>query len=258
MNTKAEKMTNEKTDTLDNHSIHFVLQGKGGIGKSLISSSLSQYFKSKFGAVKPFDTDQENTTLLHYKSLEVEHIPLMNQSRVIDAKNFDVLMEKLIGSDECCVIDNGANTFSPLLAYLIENDGFEILRESGKKVYIHTVIGGGDTLVDTATGFNSIAEGVTNTPIILWLNEHFGALSLPTGEKLEELKVYKKNENRLAGIIVLHHRNHQTFGDDIKRMNANRLTLTEVLQSPTFSLMEKQRLKTVFNAIFHQLDTINW
>lgn len=258
MSAKAEKNSVEKIEVDMNNSIHFVLQGKGGMGKSLISAWLAQYFKSKLGVIKPFDTDQENTTLHHYKSLDVEHIPLMNKSRVIDAKKFDSLMEKLIESDKCCVIDNGANTFSPLLAYLIENDGFEMLRDSGKKVYVHTVIGGGDTLVDTATGFNSIAEGLTNTPIILWLNEHYGSLELPTGEKLEELKVYKKNEKSVTGIVVLQQRNQQTFGDDIKRMNANRLTLDEVLQSTDFSLMEKQRLKTVFKDIYQQLDNINW
>lgn len=258
MNAKSEKKPVENIIPDMNNSIHFILQGKGGIGKSLISAWLSQYFKYKLGFIQPFDTDQENTTLHHYKSLDVEHITLMNKSRVIDAKKFDSLMEKLIESDKCCVVDNGANTFSPLLAYLIENDGFEMLRESGKKVYVHTVIGGGDTLVDTATGFNSIAEGLINTPIILWLNEHYGALELPTGEKLEELKVYKKNEKSVTGVIVLQQRNQQTFGDDIKKMNSNRLTLDEVLQSTDFGLMEKQRLKTVFKDIYKQLDNINW
>lgn len=42
-----------------NNSIHFTLQGKGGVGKSLVSSLLAQYFNSIDGCtVKCVDTIQ--------------------------------------------------------------------------------------------------------------------------------------------------------------------------------------------------------
>lgn len=258
MTKQAVPTTSENSETDLNNTIHFVLQGKGGIGKSLVTSIIAQYLTSKLGTVLSFDTDQENTTLLHYKKLNVEHIPLMNSSRIIDSKKLDILMEKLLSSEKCCVVDNGANTFSPLLAYFIENQCFEMLRDAGKKVFIHTIIGGGDTLVDTATGFNSIAQGLTDTPIILWLNEFFGDLALPSGEKLEDLKVYKQNAKSVDNVVFMQARNPQTFGSDIKKMNTKRLTLDEILVSTEFGIMEKQRLKTVFRDIYSQLDKFSW
>ena len=44
------------------NTIHFVLQAKGGIGKSFVSTLLAQHLLAETGAVRCFDTDQENTT----------------------------------------------------------------------------------------------------------------------------------------------------------------------------------------------------
>lgn len=241
------------------NSIHFILQGKGGVGKSFICTVLSQWFQTQTEQLHPYDTDQENTTFKHYKAIGAEHIPLMNESRAIDTKRFDALIEKLLSSETgISVIDNGANTFSPLLAYLVENDVISFLQECGKKVFIHTVVGGGDTLTDTASGFRSIAEGVPEAPLVLWMNEHFGELRSPDGKHFTDMAVYQDNKDRLAGTVLLPARNHQTYGDDIKRMNQLRLTFDEVMRSKAFSIMEKQRLKQVARDVYLQLDAIQF
>jgi len=38
-------------------SVHLVLQGKGGVGKSFVSSILAQYFRTKSAPVYCLDTD---------------------------------------------------------------------------------------------------------------------------------------------------------------------------------------------------------
>ena len=116
------------------NSIHFILQGKGGIGKSFVAAMLAQYFDSKGADLKAFDTDQENDTFAQYLALKATSVPVMTESRTIDAKKFDALMETLLTEDGTFVIDNGANTFSPLLAYMVENSVINFLQESGKKV----------------------------------------------------------------------------------------------------------------------------
>jgi hypothetical protein len=237
------------------NTLHFILQGKGGCGKSFIAAMLAQYFQAKDATLRAFDTDQENTTFSQYKALAVKHVPVMNASRTIDAKRFDALMEALATEEGTFVIDNGANTFSPLLAYLVENDALPFLREHGKTVYIHTVISGGDTLLDTANGFNSIAQGV-DAPIVLWLNEHFGEMTTADGQELAKTKVYKANEERLHAVLILQARNHQTYGEDIRKMNALRVTVDEVRASPAFTLMEKKRLHNVAKDIFAQLEQV--
>src|SRR5215218_9527328 len=54
------------------NTVHFVLQAKGGIGKSFVSTLLAQHLAAEAGAVRCFDTDQENTTFAHYRGLLVQ------------------------------------------------------------------------------------------------------------------------------------------------------------------------------------------
>ena len=240
------------------NTVHFVLQGKGGIGKTYVSTILAQWLQTKSETpLRCYDTDQENTTFSRYKALDVKHVPVMTESRTIDPKRFDALMIDILETDGNCVIDNGANTFSPLMAYLIENDCFNLLEESGRKVYIHTIVGGGDTLHDTAMGFVTTAKS-TQVPLVLWENEHFGLLQSASGKSFLESQTYADNSQRVRGRIVLSARNADTFGADVKKMNTGRLTVDEVKASDKFNVMEKQRIKVVFRDLFEQLDLVNW
>ena len=50
-------------------AVHLCLQGKGGVGKSLVASILVQYFFSKNRVVHPVDTYPVNQTQSQYKGL---------------------------------------------------------------------------------------------------------------------------------------------------------------------------------------------
>jgi len=240
------------------NTVHFILQGKGGIGKTLVSTILAQWMAGQdTQPLRCYDTDQENPTFSRYKAMHVRHVPVMTDTRTIDPKRFDTLMIDLLEEEGNCVIDNGANTFSPLMAYLLENDCFDMLKESGRKVYIHVIVGGGDTLHDTATGFTTTAKA-TNVPLVLWENQHFGLLQSASGKQFTESMTYSEHAARVAGRVVLSQRNADTFGADIKKMNIARLTMEEVRASDKFNVMEKQRIKVVFRDLFEQLDKVNW
>ena len=240
------------------NSVHFILQGKGGIGKTLVSTILAQWMAGQDTLpLRCFDTDQENPTFSRYKAMNVRHVPVMTDTRTIDQKRFDALMIDLLEEEGNCVIDNGANTFSPLMAYLLENDCFAMLREAGRKVYIHVIVGGGDTLHDTATGFTTTAKA-TDVPLVLWENQHFGLLQSASGKQFTESLTYSEHAARVVGRVVLSQRNADTFGADIKKMNIARLTLEEVRASDKFNVMEKQRIKVVFRDLFEQLDNVQW
>jgi hypothetical protein len=240
------------------NTVHFILQGKGGIGKTLVSTILAQWMAGQdTQPLRCYDTDQENPTFSRYKAMNVRHVPVMTDTRTIDPKRFDALMIDLLEEDGNCVIDNGANTFSPLMAYLLENDCFTLLKESGRKVYIHVIVGGGDTLHDTATGFTATAKA-TDVPLVLWENQHFGLLQSASGKQFTESLTYSEHAARVVGRVVLSQRNADTFGADIKKMNIARLTLEEVRASDKFNVMEKQRIKVVFRDLFEQLDKVNW
>lgn len=238
------------------NTVHFILQGKGGIGKTLVSSFLAQYIDDKFPeTLECYDTDQENATFADYKAFNVKLVDVMNTDRTINRKMFDTMLLDIFKSEKNIVIDNGANTFSPLMSYLMENSFIDMMQESGKRVYIHTIIGGGDNLKDTTAGFVSLAKQ-TNCPMVIWLNEN---ASWGTTENFIESETFSENSENVRGVVLLQGRNSDTFGDDIKRMNKARMTLKEIMAAEgKFNILEISRLSTVVRDVFKKLDTVEW
>src|SRR5207249_10516010 len=88
----------------DGTSVHFALQGKGGVGKSLVASVLSQYFVSKDRALHAVDADPVNQTLAQYEALVVERLNLMQNANV-DQTAFDILMARIMTEPGTSVVD---------------------------------------------------------------------------------------------------------------------------------------------------------
>jgi hypothetical protein len=105
-------------------TIHLTLQGKGGVGKSLVASILAQYFRHRGTEIHCVDTDPVNQTFSQYTELGAEHLELMHDGR-IDSRGFDVLMERLLTEGGIFIVDNGASTFIPLWSYIVENNVLE-------------------------------------------------------------------------------------------------------------------------------------
>lgn len=238
------------------NTAHFVLQGKGGIGKTFTAALLSQYIDARFPkTLRTFDADQENASFASYKALGVTPINVMNVDRTINRKKFDGMLLELFHNRSNAVIDTGANTFSALMSYLLENNVIEMLESSGKKVFIHTIIGGGDNLKDTTAGFVSLATQTT-CPMVIWLNENS---SWGSTENFVDSTTFSKHAGNVRGVVLLQGRNSDTFGDDIRRMNKARLTLKEILSPESkFNILESSRLSTVINDVFIKLDAVEW
>ena len=237
------------------NKVHLIIQPKGGIGKSYAASLLAQHQKAFCSDLLIIDIDQENPTLSQYKSLEVQRISVMGEGRAIDPKLFDQLIIKIVEHPSDVIIDTGANIFSSFMAYAIENSVFDIIKGHDRELVIHTIIGGGDTLYDTANGFADIAQHVDGN-IVLWLNEHFGKLQSSNGVEIENARVITENKDKLIGMIRMKDRTRATFGRDINKMTTARMTFAEVDASDNFDFMEKNRLGIVRKGIFDQLDLL--
>lgn len=229
-------------------TIHFVLQGKGGVGKSLVASLLCQYLRQHGLPVSAVDTDPVNSTFSGYKELGVQVLNIM-EGDDIDQRRFDVLMETIFQQPESghIVIDNGAATFLPLCSYLKENDALNFLCNEGYRVLLHTVITGGQAVVDTATGLKTLAITFPETPLVVWLNRYFGDITL-VGKSFETFKVYEEFSSQFHSIIEIPHRKHSTFGKDLEELLARRDTF-EVAINSSLPIMTRQRLKTFWNDV---------
>jgi len=125
-------------------AIHLTLQGKGGVGKSLVASILAQYLRDKGREVRCIDTDPVNRTFAQYGALGADRLNLRDEHNRIEQRAFDSLMERFLTEENATfVVDNGASTFLPLWHYLLENSALDYLRRNGRRVYVHTVITGG-------------------------------------------------------------------------------------------------------------------
>ncbi len=247
-------MANTSSNASSKTSIHILLQGKGGVGKSLISAILSQYLLSKGQDVRCVDADPVNQTLSEYQGLAVRRLNLLKAGSV-DQREFDLLIEKLLTENGTFVVDTGASTFIPLWHYILENDALDYLRERGKRVFVHSVITGGQSLNDTLDGFEQLAETTREKNIVVWLNEYFGSV-LPNGQPFREMPVCKKHANKVQGSVAIVRRTADTFGRDVEDMIRQKMTFEEALNGSGFTIMAKQRLRVVQRELFEQLDAI--
>jgi hypothetical protein len=235
--------------------VHFTLQGKGGVGKTFVSSLIAQYLRSKGEPVVVIDTDPVNATLSGYAAFDTQRLELMEGGSLIE-RNFDSLIERVVEEDSNFVIDNGAATFIPLSFYIAENDAINVITDSGKQVVIHTVITGGQAIRDTLAGFASLVEQMPEQArIVVWLNEFFGDI-VAEGKEFEEMKVYLNNKDRVHGIVRIARQTGSTFGKDIQLMLDSKLTFDEVKGSADFGLMAKSRLHRVQEAIYRQMGAV--
>jgi MinD-like ATPase involved in chromosome partitioning or flagellar assembly len=101
--------------------IHMMLQGKGGVGKSVIAATLAQYLESKGQKPLCIDTDPVNATFHGYKALDVQRLQIMEDDE-INPRRFDALVDLMARSSDAVVIDNGASSFVPLSHFLISNE----------------------------------------------------------------------------------------------------------------------------------------
>ncbi|SOD42762.1 nucleotide-binding protein [Nitrosovibrio sp. Nv4] len=232
---------------------HMVLQGKGGVGKSVLAAILAQYKVSKGQKPLCIDTDPVNATFHGYKSLDVKRLQVMDGDE-INSRNFDSLVELLASSEEDAIIDNGASSFVPLSHYLISNQVPALLQDMGHELVVHTVITGGQALLDTLNGF---AQVVTQFPaeasFVVWLNPFWGLIE-HDGKSFEQLKAYRDNKERVSAIVQIPALKEQTYGRDLSDMLQKRMTFDEALAMESLTIMTRQRLKIVRDKLYSELD----
>ena len=233
-------------------TINIIAQGKGGVGKTFVSTQIAQFYSDSDRESLNIDTDPVNTTFASFKNLNVTHVNLLEKDN-INPRKFDEMMELIFNSEKDVVIDNGASSFIPLLSYFIENNVFEIFKDTGADINLHTIIMGGQSLTDTLNGLNQISEKIPDyVNLIVWLNEFNGKIEID-GKEFKEFKVFKKLENRIQQVILVQERTRETFGEDIKKMLEAKKTYSEILSEGDFSIMQRQRIKTVQKSIYDQL-----
>jgi CobQ/CobB/MinD/ParA nucleotide binding domain len=241
-------------------TVHLTLQGKGGVGKSVVATLLAQYLRDKGIAAKCFDADPLNQTLAGFAGLGVTKVDLMEtteKGRRINPRRFDDLVEQIAeqSGESHVIVDTGSSSFVALVHYLVSNDVPDVLSQTGHELVVHTVVTGGQALLDTLHGVAQLVKQLDNVRFVVWLNPFWGPIA-EDGKTFEQMKTYQDIKKRIQTVVNLPAFVDELFPQDIAAMLKSRLTFKEAIDSPAFSLMSRHRLKVAQRDFYSQLDTL--
>lgn len=238
-----------------NNAIHFVMQSKGGIGKSVVSMLLSQYFLENVDNVTLIDIDPSNKTLASYKNLNVKQIDIMkDDEELVDQSKFDGFLQNFLEYENATfLVDTGSGEFLPFNSYLTMMDIPSVIQDDFEKnIYIHVPISYGQAEDDSKKCLIKLAESYPTVPIIVWENEYFGK---PTTD-FSKTKAFQAIDN-IIGVVKITKLNNDTFEKDFSTMIKQGMTFEEVANdTKTFELLAKNRLKKIKKDIFSKVDDV--
>jgi hypothetical protein len=248
-------------------SVHFVLQAKGGVGKSTVSVLLAEYVRSRRIPLRCYDTDPSNATLYEFGSLDAEYVRSLRGFRVGESL-FDPMMSAILEShDTAIIVDVGTSNYLPMMSYLRDADFFRLLVAASRPVYVHVpVVAGADHAV-TIQGLKSIAEfvGDKGVRIVVWENDlrgvvHSGAVRAGNGSGIcgvVPLRIGYDDEGAARG---------DTFLNDFRLLMEHRLLFSDLPGRAYFDdekehpLYEVQRLRLnrIWDDVRGKLDEVAW
>jgi hypothetical protein len=105
----------------------FVLQGKGGVGKSYAAVLFAQYLRERGLPVSCFDGDPLNQTLGGFAALDVKKVDFLENTekgRRINPRRFDDLVEEIANqpAGSHIIVDTGSSAFVALVHHLVAHE----------------------------------------------------------------------------------------------------------------------------------------
>jgi hypothetical protein len=234
--------------------LHLSMQGKGGIGKSLVAAMIAQFLRDSGQTVTCYDTDPVNATFARYARFKAEHVNLFDGGMDINASCFDSVFNRIATStDQHTVIDSGATSFLPLAAYMASCQIVPLLQAEGVTTLFHCVLSGGQDTFDTLNGFESICEYFPTASVVVWLNEFRGPIN-SGGKPFLQSELFAKRQHQILGGVVIPQQNSTTFAKDMMTMLEAPMTFEEAIQPASgFGLINRQRLILMRNDIYEQI-----
>ncbi len=239
---------------------HFVMTTKGGVGKSLVASLLTQWLQASGKEVQAFDNDPATATLFAYKGLPVQRVQLVTNEDEIDQAAYDLMVTAMLNGSSDFVIDNGASNYFPLINYMRENELFEVLRANGIRPIVHTPVMGGGSLQISVQGVDEVLRSLDQaTEMVVWLNEHEGPIA-GDGKTWVQFAAYQKWKERITAEVVIKEQRSKLFQDLMReKILGPSLTFAEFAalgDDEGVGVMDKQRAHLISKEIYTQLDQV--
>jgi len=227
--------------TQNGHSRILLIGGeKGGVGKSLVSRALAQYFIDHSMPFVGFDTDRSHGALMRFHADYASPI-LIDRYEALD-HIVEVAVEQ---SGLRVLVDLAAQTHAPLVAWMDDSGVLDLARENGLQItYWHVM----DTGRDSVDLLRQILERFQDRLNYVVVRNQLRGNDFSNLEKsglLDRL-------SDLGGRVIEVKQLHQSV---IQKIDAKDSSFWAAKQSGTefgagLGLMERQRLKTWMNHVF--------
>lgn len=225
-----------KKQELKQRTLNLVSGSKGGIGKTLIAKTISEYFRFEKVRHVVIDTDAANSSLIQCKFFKAIPFKLTNSDNLISSEQLPELITEYADAENL-VIDSGANTYLPWLLFIKDNLGREIIESLGFKIIVHVPVVPGPMYVECVKCLNELAKADPNLDIAVWLNNGFKTNSSPISYyDFKNTDVVLDNQN-IKYIVEL------PTCDPIRRrvlenINNNNYAMSEIADTPNDKLQK--------------------
>jgi hypothetical protein len=227
-------------------NIHFIGGEKGGVGKSVVSRVVAQYFIDRGHPFIGFDTDRSHGSLLRFYSDFASPV-------VVDRyESLDTIVEAANENpDKSILVDLAAQTHDPLVKWMDESGVLELTGELGLTITYWHVMDSGKDSVDL---LNKLLDRFgSRLNFVVVLNQLRGdnfEIFEKSGEKEHALSLH-------ARIITLR-RLHETVINKIDAASTSFWAAKNKSENPAngLGLMERQRVKFWLNHAYDQLDSL--
>lgn len=198
-------------------TIHFVMQSKGGVGKSFCALMLAQYLLSKGQNIKIADIDPSNQSLIAYRKLGATFVSLLNNDDNVEVGSFDNVCDFIdqTPEDSTIVIDSGSSTFVQCFLFLSRQDITEMWKELGYHLIIHAPIACAEMRDDCIKTLSQMIDNINNTDFVIWIN-NYPQNVLSSNEQIENLFKEIKNREVIKAVVNIPRQEPSTFGKTLR------------------------------------------
>ena len=136
---------------------------------------------------------------------------------------------------------------------MVSNEVPAVLSQGGHELVVHTVVTGGQALLDTLHGAAQLIKQLDDARFVV--NPFWGPIA-DDGKTFEQMKIYQDIKKRIETIVNLPAFSDELFPQDIASMLKSRLTFNDAIEAPALSLMSRHRLKVAQHDFYSRLDSL--
>ncbi len=228
--------------------IHLVGGEKGGVGKSVVSRVLAQYFIDKQHPLRIYDTDMSHGAMMrHYEAFST---PL----DLSDLEAMDPVIEQAAENPEqTLLIDMAAQTTRPLYRWIDDADVLDLAEELGIEItFWHVMDDGKDSLKLLKELLGAYPTRRLNAVVVknLGRGKDFSPLMTP--------EIQAKLSEREVPVLAL----PELHGNAMRKIDRIDASFWAAMNNknpeigPCLKLMERQRVKSWLRRFYDQLDEL--